>query len=144
MMKIDRFGFSDKELLRISNQIRNEVFIVEQNVDWDLEYEFEEEANYYLLYYHQIPIATARWRETNWGIKLERFAMFKQYRNRGLGGLLLNAIMEDVLPLGKPIYLHSQITAVNYYKRSGFVEKGKHFFEANIEHVLMEYKNQVN
>lgn len=139
MINIKRFGFYDKDLLKISNQIRTKVFIEEQKVDRELEYEFEEEGNFFLLYYDNQPIATARWRETSKGIKLERFAMLKQYRNQGLGSKLLEAVMEDVIPINKTIYLHSQITAINYYKRAGFVEVGEHFFEANIEHVLMEY-----
>ena len=139
MIKIKRFGFSDKELLKISNKIRTAVFIVEQNVDPQLEYEFEEQGNFYLLYFENIPIATARWRETKIGIKLERFAMLKEYRNQGLGAKLLAEVMKDVLPMNKKIYLHSQISAINYYKRAGFIEKGDHFFEADIEHIRMEY-----
>lgn len=139
MIEIKRFSFSDNELLLLSNEIRTKVFIEEQHVEIDLEYEFEEEGNFFLLYYQNTPIATARWRETTNGIKLERFAMLKKYRNKGLGGKLLNAVMDDVLPLNKLIYLHSQITAVTYYERAGFVKRGDVFVEANIKHYLMEY-----
>ena len=141
MIKIVRFGFSDKELLNISNQIRTTVFVVEQNVDRALEYEYEEEGNFYLLYYNEKPAATARWRNTEKGIKLERFATLKEYRNKGLGSKLLKKIMNDVLPLNKTIYLHSQIRAITYYERAGFRKKGERFVEANIEHYLMEYGN---
>jgi predicted GNAT family N-acyltransferase len=139
MIEIKKFTFSDKKLLQQSNSIRTKVFIEEQNVDRELEYEFEEEGNFYLLYYQNFPIATARWRKTAKGIKLERFAMLLDYRNKGIGGKLLEAVLDDVIPLNETIYLHSQATAINYYKRAGFVEVGEHFFEANIEHVLMEY-----
>ena len=140
MIKIKRFGFYNKDLLKISNQIRTKVFIEEQKVERELEYEFEEEGNFFLLYADNKPIATARWRETSRGIKLERFAMLKEYRNQGIGGELLNAVLEDVVPLEKTIYLHSQVTAVNYYSRAGFIKKGDVFEEANIKHYLMEYK----
>ncbi len=139
MIKIKRFIFSDKNLLHLSNFIRTKVFVEEQHVDPGLEYEHEEEGNFYLLYYHNIPIATARWRETSKGIKLERFAMLKEYRNKGLGGKLLKTVMDDVKPLNKNIYLHSQINAVTYYERAGFVKKGEMFIEADIKHYLMEY-----
>lgn len=142
MIKIKRFGFSDKELLKISNKIRTAVFIVEQNVDPQLEYEFEEQGNFYLLYFENIPIATARWRKTEKGIKLERFAMLKEYRNQGLGAKLLAEVMKDVLPMNRKIYLHSQISAINYYKRAGFIEMGDYFFEADIEHIRMEYSRK--
>lgn len=139
MIEIKRFTFSDKDLLHLSNFIRTKVFVEEQHVDPELEYEHEEEGNFYILFYHNTPVATARWRKTEKGIKLERFAMLKEYRNKGLGSKLLGEVMKDVLPLKTKIYLHSQIKAVNYYKRAGFVEKGKRFSEANIEHVMMEY-----
>ncbi len=139
MIEIKRFMYSNKELLTFSNKIRTTVFIKEQKVDPEIEYEFEEEGNYYLLFYKDMPIATARWRRTNAGIKLERFAMLKEYRNQGIGGKLLNAVLEDVIPLEKTIYLHSQITAVTYYERAGFVKEGDIFEEANIKHYLMKY-----
>ena len=140
MIKIKRFIFSDEDMLNLSNYIRTKVFVEEQLVDPGLEYEFEEQGNFYLLYFENIPIATARWRETEKGIKLERFAMLKEYRNQGLGGKLLNAVMDDVLPLNMNIYLHSQINAVTYYERVGFVKKGDIFLEANIKHYLMEFE----
>ncbi|MEZ5195863.1 MAG: GNAT family N-acetyltransferase [Bacteroidales bacterium] len=139
MVSIKKFRFQDNELLRLSNKIRTLVFVEEQNVDPELEYEFEEEGNFYLMYFKNKPIATARWRETAKGIKLERFALLKEYRNRGLGTILLKELLADVSKLNKTIYLHSQVNAINYYKREGFIEKGDRFFEANIEHILMEY-----
>lgn len=139
MIKIVRFGFSDKKLLNISYNIRNIVFVVEQKVDRALEYEYEEQGNYYLLYYNDSPVATARWRKTAKGIKLERFASLKEYRNKGLGSQLLQKILKDVLPLNQKIYLHSQIKAITYYEREGFRKSGEKFVEANIEHYLMEY-----
>ncbi len=139
MIRLEKFKFENKEKINLSNAIRTKVFIEEQHVDPEIEYEFEEEGNYYLLYYNKEPVATARWRKTNKGIKLERFAMLKEYRNKGLGKKLLDAVLEDTIPFGEKIYLHSQVIAINYYKRSGFVAEGEHFWEANIEHVLMKY-----
>lgn len=139
MAEIKKFGFGDQELIKFSNRIRTIVFIDEQSVDPEIEYEYEEEGNYYLLFHNDIPVATAKWRETKNGIKLERFATLIEYRNMGLGSILLKEILKDVIPIGKRVYLHSQIIAVNYYKRAGFEAIGEHFYEAEIEHVLMEY-----
>ena len=139
MTTIKKFRFEDQSLMSMSNAISRTVFIEEQKVAPELEYEYEEEGHYYLLFHNDTPIATARWRETGKGIKLERFALLKEFRNRGLGSLLLEAVLKDVVPLGRPIYLHSQVTAVNYYKRAGFRMEGDHFFEADIEHVFMTY-----
>lgn len=126
--------------MSLSNAIRRTVFIEEQLVAPEIEYEYEEEGHYYLLFHDDQPIATARWRETTKGIKLERFALLKEFRNRGLGTLLLEEVLKDVVPLGRQIYLHSQVNAVNYYTRAGFRAQGDHFFEAEIEHVFMTYE----
>ncbi len=141
MIRIEKFRFEDSEKISRSNEIRTKVFIEEQHVDPEIEYEFEEEGNYYLLYYKEIPIATARWRKTNSGIKLERFAMLKEYRGKRIGSTLLNEILKDVIPFEEKIYLHSQVIAINYYKRAGFVTVGEHFWEAEIEHVMMTFQN---
>jgi predicted GNAT family N-acyltransferase len=138
MIEIKRFGFSDKQLSKISNQIRTAVFVMEQKVDPELEYDHEEEGHFYLLYVDGKPVATARWRETDKGIKLERFAMLKEFRNLGLGSELLKEVLKDVQKLNKKIYLHSQLKAVSYYERAGFKKVGEIFTEAGIEHYRME------
>jgi len=142
MIKFKRFMFEDKDLLRISHKIRTEVFVKEQNVDPLLEYENENEGHFYLMYIDNEPVATARWRMTKNGIKLERFAMLKEFRNQGLGSALLNEVMNDVMFQNQKIYLHSQMKAVSFYERAGFVKKGEIFKEAGIEHYLMEYDYQ--
>jgi predicted GNAT family N-acyltransferase len=138
VLVIKRFGFQDKELSNICSTIRTKIFVEEQQVDRAVEYDHEEESHFYLLYFDGKPIATARWRETDKGIKLERFAMLKEFRNQGLGSELLKVVLNDVEKLGKKIYLHSQLKAVNYYERAGFIKVGEKFTEAGIEHYLME------
>ncbi len=139
MIKIIEFSNVEKLLFSKALDIRKRVFVVEQNVPPEHEYDgFENESHHYLLFFDDVPIATARWRNTKKGIKLERFAMLQEYRNKGIGSELLQRIMKDVSSLGKKIYLHAQIKAVSYYERVGFVKKGDVFVEAGIEHYLME------
>jgi predicted GNAT family N-acyltransferase len=138
MLEIKRFGFQDKELFEICSLIRISVFVEEQQVDRALEYDHEEESHFYLLYFDGKSVATARWRETEKGIKLERFAMLKEFRNKGLGSELLQAVLKDVRNLKRTIYLHSQLKAISYYERAGFKKVGEKFTEAGIEHYRME------
>jgi predicted GNAT family N-acyltransferase len=142
MVEIVSFKTKDRpDLAEKANSIRQEVFVVEQHVDPKLEYdEYEAEAIHYLLYVEGEAVATARWRETDTGIKLERFATLKSHRNKGLGAELLQDIMQDILPAGKKIYLHSQILAIPFYERHGFVKVGEMFTEAEIEHFTMIYR----
>ncbi len=124
-----------------AHQIRKLVFVEEQGVDPELEYdEFEDEAMHYLLYAEEAPVSTARWRISGEGIKLERFATLRDFRNRGLGSIMLKELMKDIIPMGRKIYLHSQLRAIPFYHRHGFKKTGKQFTEADIEHYKMEYK----
>ncbi|MCX6246299.1 MAG: GNAT family N-acetyltransferase [Bacteroidetes bacterium] len=140
MTEVKRFSFSDQELADQAFSIRKKVFVEEEGVDAGLEYDHEEEAHHYLLMMAGKALATARWRETEKGIKLERFAVLQEFRNRGLGGIILKEVLKDVIPLGKAIYLHSQLRAVPFYERNGFVTEGDLFFEAGIGHYRMELK----
>ena len=140
MIEVKRFNFSDKELAQKAFAIRRKVFVEEEGVDPALEYDNNEEtAHHYLLIIAEKPLATARWRETDKGIKLERFAVLPEFRNRGFGEIVLKAVLEDVIPTGKRIYLHSQLRAVPFYERNGFVKEGPVFYEANMGHYFMNY-----
>jgi len=141
MIKVLSFTTKDKKLAKLAFQIRQEVFVVEQNVDPELEYdEFEDISQHYLVFENDTPVATARWRKTEKGIKLERFSLLKKYRNKGIGTILLKKVMQDILPLKKNIYLHSQVSAVNLYMREGFKVSDEKFMEAGIEHYFMSWE----
>ncbi|MCC9167845.1 GNAT family N-acetyltransferase [Pontibacter harenae] len=139
------------ELKRINNEqdqklafgIREQVFVVEQNVPRYAEYdEHEPVAKHYLATYEGVPCGAARWRTTEKGVKLERFAVLKEYRNKNVGAKVLEAVLEDVQQdyPQKKIYLHAQLPAVNFYKRHGFEPEGDMFVECDIKHYKMVYK----
>ena len=120
--------------------IRQKVFVEEQNVPREEEYdEFEETSTHYLATYNGEPAGVARWRETDKGVKLERFAVLPEFRNKEVGGYILKQVLADVLSLhaGKNIYLHAQVPAMNFYARHGFEKVGEMFSECDIEHFKM-------
>ncbi len=117
--------------------LRQEVFVVEQGVDAGLEYEFEEESVHFLASVGNETAGTARWRKTDKGIKLERFAVKKQFRNEGVGSALLRALLKD-LPASDFIYLHAQASAEPLYARNVFIRLGEPFEEAGIVHYKMK------
>ena len=121
--------------------IRKKVFVGEMDIDPNVEYDkHDPTAHHYLVLLDDHPVGTARWRETEDGIKLERFAILEEQRNRHIGKILLKEMLHDVVPLGKKIYLHAQLKAVPFYERSGFKKIGEIFFEARLGHYYMEYK----
>jgi len=140
MIEIKFFTSEDKALYDKALEIRQQVFIDELNVDPTLEIENEEFCQFYLIFVDSKPAGTARWRETEKGIKLERFALLPGFRNLGTGTILLKRILDDVITLNKKIYLHSQLNAVRYYERQGFVKSGDIFTEDFIQHYLMVFQ----
>lgn len=121
--------------------IRKKVFVEEQKVDEREEFDdYESNSLHYLGFFDGIPAGTARWRITREGIKLERFAVLKQYRKNGVAGAILEKVLNDTVATGVRIYLHAQITAVGFYEKYGFVKQGPLFSEAGIDHYKMVYR----
>lgn len=141
-LEIIKFQFDDVVLRKYAFEIRHKVFVIEQKCPPELEYENEEISTHYIVKNNKTFVATARYRYTSNGIKLERFAVLKKYRRQGIAWFLLNKILEDVKIENKQIYLHSQVTAINLYKKAGFEIHGKMFEEAGIEHFKMIYRNR--
>ena len=108
---------SNDQRFKYCQQIRNQVFISEQGVDPNLEMDiYDKTANHYLLSVNNSPLGTARWRYTKEGIKLERFAILKEHRNLGYGSKIVLAVLKDVRPFNKCIYLNSQLNALFFYQ----------------------------
>jgi predicted GNAT family N-acyltransferase len=125
-----------------ANLIRKIVFVHEQKVPAEAEYdEFEANSRHFLAQVEGKPCGTARWRFTDKGIKLERFAVLKEYRSRKVGSALVKAVLDDIKrnphAKGKLIYLHAQLSAVALYAKFGFVAQGDMFEECNIQHYKM-------
>lgn len=122
-----------------AHEIRKVVFVVEQACPEDIEWEFEEESTHYVALVNGQVVGTARWRVTDNGIKLERFAVLKANRNQQVGAALLQAMLKDTTPKQQTIYLHAQLHAAPFYAKYGFKPAGQNFWEADIEHVKMVY-----
>ncbi|TGD82672.1 GNAT family N-acetyltransferase [Hymenobacter wooponensis] len=125
--------------------IRHTVFVQGQNVPADLENDAHDrtDAIHYLARTPDgTPCGTARWRRTDNGVKLERFAVLKQFRNQEAGAALLANVLQDVHAAypNATVYLHAQLPAVRFYERHGFEKAGDRFTEADIEHYKMVWK----
>ncbi len=141
MQRALSFSFTDKQWMDIAFDIRRKVFVEEQKVDAREEYdEFEKTSIHYLVFVDEQPVGTARWRITESGIKLERFAVLKEFRNARAGRTVLLKVLDDVIPLNKKIYMHAQVAAMSFYSREGFVTEGEMFTECDIQHFKMVWK----
>jgi predicted GNAT family N-acyltransferase len=120
--------------------IRRTVFVAEQNCPPDLEYENEDVSTHFLATIDNLPVGACRWRKTEAGYKLERFAVLKEFRGNGVGQALVTATLADLPPDASYVYLNAQIDAMGLYAKFGFVPEGEQFEEAGIQHFKMVKK----
>ena len=134
---------TDKEGLEEAFRIRTKVFVEEQGVSSEDEKDqFDATASHFLAKKDGRPVGTARWRFTDKGIKLERFAVLSEARGNGIGKVLVRAVLDDIgshpEAHAKIKYLHAQLDAVSLYAHFGFEKVGEMFEECDILHFKME------
>ncbi len=120
--------------------VRREVFVGEQNCPPELEWEFEDESTHFLALVDGEPAGASRWRKTDKGYKLERFAVLSKYRGLGIGQELVKTVLSDLPSDATYVYLHAQIQAASLYEKFGFQKTGPEFEEAGIRHYKMVRK----
>jgi|TARA_B100002003_G_scaffold27421_1_gene22707 predicted GNAT family N-acyltransferase len=123
--------------------IRKEVFIEEQNVSIEEEIdEYEKIATHILALDNSKAVGTARWRYTDDGVKLERFAVLEPYRSHGVGRALVEFTVDE-LKEENLLYLNAQEYVIPFYRKFNFEEIGDIFYEAEIPHKKMVYNKEI-
>jgi predicted GNAT family N-acyltransferase len=119
-------------------EIRRLVFVLEQAVDPNEEYdEHEDSSIHFLAKFQGIPCGTCRYRITQNGIKMERFAVLKEFRGKDVGSALLQTALSSIGETNQKVYLHAQTHAEPFYVKHGFIAEGELFYEAGIPHYKM-------
>jgi predicted GNAT family N-acyltransferase len=118
--------------------VRHSVFVEEQKVPEELEWDEADERAYHVLATTADgkPIGTGR-------LKLDchigRMAVLRPWRGRGVGSTMLKALVELAKKEGcEVVRLHAQTHALEFYARYGFAAVGEEFDEAGIPHRLMQ------
>lgn len=119
--------------------VRAIVFMEEQEVAYAEEVdEFEHSALHILGEIDGEPMAAGRIRFLGGYAKLERIAVRKAWRGRGLGHELVEYMMAIARERGLSKFkMHAQAHLVDFYRVHGFEPKGEMFQEAKIDHFLM-------
>jgi predicted GNAT family N-acyltransferase len=119
--------------------IRHEVFIKEQEVPVELEWdEFDQDALHAIVKKDQEVIGTARLIISNTKARIGRMAIQKEYREQGIGQKLLSTLLQTAKKKGaQECILHAQTHAIAFYANSDFEPNGPIFDEAGIPHVEM-------
>lgn len=117
--------------------IRREVFCAEQGVDEAEEIDgLDPECRHYLARLAGDAVGTARTRPlAGGGVKIERVAVLKSLRGRGIGKALMVRALADITA-GQAV-LNAQLQVEGFYARLGFIADGETFQEAGIDHVRM-------
>ena len=117
--------------------IRHQVFVVEQGVPADLEFEGDHNQHRHVIAVNVQggPAGTARLSADG---KIGRMAVLKNARRRGVGSAMLDKLIAIARSEGlQTVNLSSQLQALPFYQRHDFVMSGATFIEAGIEHVRM-------
>lgn len=125
---------------RALRDIREAVFIREQNVPAELEWdEFDAQCLHFLAFNPEgNPVGTARLLLNGTAGALGRMAVLKEWRARGVGSALVHGLLTEAKKRGiTQLILHAQTHATGFYERFGFRTEGKQFVEAGIPHVKM-------
>ena len=117
--------------------VRETVFVQEQNVPLDMEWDELDPLCRHVLARDAggRAIGTGRLTPEH---KIGRMAVLADWRGRGVGDALLHALIEEARNLGwREVSLHAQASAIGFYVRHGFLPYGAPFVEAGIDHQAM-------
>lgn len=120
--------------------IRKEVFVKEQGVPVENELDdYDAIATHIIGYnYNQQPFATARFRQYEQGVKIERVAIHPAFRKSGYGKKLMQFVEKSAAQQGyTKLILNAQLHAKLFYSSLGYNSVGDIFYEEEIKHVKM-------
>jgi predicted GNAT family N-acyltransferase len=119
-------------------RVREVVFIEEQQVPREIEWDGEDDVSTHFLAITEAgqPVGCARLLPSG---QIGRMAVLPTHRGTGLGRRLLEEAVEEAKRQGySKVYLHAQTHALEFYRKGGFLPVGPEFMEAGIPHQAME------
>lgn len=120
--------------------IRTEVFIHEQHVPEELEWDGEDAHAIHVLASDNTgkPIGTGRLLQHGAQAHIGRMAVRLAWRGQGVGSSVLQSLLMEARAGGaKSVFLNAQTDAVPFYARFDFVREGAEFLDAGIPHYRM-------
>ncbi len=122
-------------------QIRTEVFVQEQGIAVEDEWDEADKSALHAVVYNGLQqcVATGRLLQHAPGVaKVGRMAVKRVLRGGSLGGAVVDALVAAAKEQGfREVLLHAQASAQGFYEKSGFVVRGAPFDEVGIPHIEM-------
>lgn len=135
------FGASP-ELQAAAFYLRYQVFILEQNILAELEFDQLDtvDRQYLVFFDEQIPIATVRYQKIDEStLNPDRLCVHPDYRNQGLGRKLLDRIELQAFREGcQSSILSAELSAQSFYEKIGYHVVSDIFEEDGIPCVKMQ------
>ncbi|MBE7940795.1 YbgC/FadM family acyl-CoA thioesterase [Ramlibacter aquaticus] len=129
------------ELQEPCSRLRTQVFVQEQGIPADEEYDAQDATALHALALNRLgqPVATARLLQQAPGVALiGRVAVHPVLRGSGVGRELMQAVMQKARERGdREVVLNAQTSAERFYLGLGFQRNGPEFEEVGIPHVPM-------
>jgi YbgC/YbaW family acyl-CoA thioester hydrolase len=129
------------ELGEQARAIRSEVFVREQKIPAELEWDAADEGCLHAVATNRLGVALATGRMTEHvpGVaKIGRMAVLAPMRGGQIGRAVLDALQKAARERGdREALLHAQLSAAPFYTRAGFTPRGSTFDEAGIAHIEM-------
>lgn len=122
------------------HHIREQVFVKEQGVPYDVEIDGTDKyAQSVLILEDDVPVATGRIILVDDNYKLGRISVLKEHRKKGLGKIVVDELTSRAKFMGADkVYIHAQKQVSPFYEKLGFTSHGNEFKEAGIIHTSME------
>jgi len=121
--------------------IRSEVFIVEQKIPIEVEWDEADAQCVHAVAFNRLglPLATGRLLQPAPQLaRIGRMASSQAVRGAGVGRAVLDALLQAARDRGDTeVVLHAQLSAAPFYSRAGFNARGAVFEEAGIAHIEM-------
>ena len=143
-MEVEVFSASDRDRMADALALRFAVFVDEQHVPAEEEIDehdrSDSEARHALVRERGAVVAAGRYyRKDARTVQIGRMAVAASQRGRGIGRVLLDALLDDARAGGYArASLNAQVHAAGFYARAGFVPYGATFHECEILHQAME------
>lgn len=122
--------------------IRQKVFVEEQNVIIDEEFDGKDaQANHVVLYVDGKAVSSCRYFLIDDYYKIGRLATLVEYRGKGYGKMILDFVEEFAQKNEvEKLKLGAQLRVAPFYEKLGFEAYGDIYYDANIKHINMVKK----
>jgi len=129
------------EAMPLARPVREAVFVLEQRVPVELEWdEWDARSVHAIATKEGAIVGTGRLlpAEADGSAHLGRMAVLREFRGQGVGRRILAALLDEARRRGvRHIDIHAQVYAAGFYRLAGFIETGAPFDEAGIPHIAM-------